>query len=43
MHEYNSLYTVKFTEHVLIHEALYTVRFIENVPVFEPLCRAKSM
>lgn len=30
MHEYNSLYTVKFIEHVLTPEALFTVRFIEH-------------
>lgn len=30
MHEYNSLYTVKFIEHVLTSESLFTVRFIEH-------------
>ena len=30
MHEYNSLYIVKFTEHVLTPESLFTVRFIEH-------------
>lgn len=30
MHEYNSLYTVKFIEHVLTPESLFMVRFIEH-------------